>query len=495
MASKLRCRSGLIVVSLAAVLSCHKSAQSGSAASSGLTPEVEHPSVAPPLSDPALPTATAAARESDPTAGSWRTVLLGAPSDIPVPPPPSGRAEQREIEELRRRAATRDELALRSVTWWDAGSVRRWNEIARGLASRKHLNSCQGARMFALLAAAQHDSLVTTWHYKYLYKRPAPTLSAGFRPAHISRRERYSYPSEDAAVAAASAAVLSYIASSERDFLWRNAEADRDSRLWAGTNYPSDVKAGYEVGLAVAERARKRGDEDGSAKAHLGAFGKEPGKWWAEPQILPGWGKVKPWLMKAATDFRAPEPPAAGSAKFESGIREVRAIAEHRTAEQLLLAQYWDLGVGAISVPGMWDQIGLDAMSRASFSEPRMSRALALANIAMMDASIACWETKYHYRVPRPTMIDAKVETVMQVPPHPSYTSGHAAFSGAAAAVFSYVLPEKARWFDELAQQAAMSRLYGGIHTRLDDDEGLKQGRAVATLAIERGRRDGCPPL
>jgi hypothetical protein len=199
--------------------------------------------------------------------------------------------------------------------------------------------------------------------------------------------------------------------------------------------------------------------------------------------------------MKSVTEFRASEPPATGSPQFEAALREVRQVADSRSAEQLLLAQYWDLGVETISVPGMWDQVGIDLMTRAGFSEPRMARALALANMAMMDASIACWETKFHYLVRRPTMMDSKIVCVMDVPEHPSYPSGHASFSGAASAVLGYVLPERADWLDDLAQQAAMSRLYGGLHYRFDNDAGLKLGRAVAQLAIARGKQDGSPPL
>jgi len=411
-----------------------------------------------------------------------------------VADPPGESAARREFEELRQHSTRRSAEVLRSVAWWDAGGVRRWNEIARGLAASHHLNSSQASRMFALLAVAQYDALVATWHHKYRFKQPAPRASGAFQPASVRHVEQYSYPSQDAAVAAVSASVLSYVLDSEGRFLWRNAEAHRDSRLWAGTAYQSDAKAGYEIGLAVGEIAKEWGEADGARKAHRGPVSKQPGKWWAERQTMPGWGKVKPWLMKSAADLRAPEPPPVGSPKFEAAVREVRAAADSRSAEQLLIAQYWDLGVGAISVPGMWDQLAIDLMNEADFSEPRMARALALANMAMMDAGIACWETKYHYLVPRPTMMDAKISCVMNVPEHPSYSSGHASFSGAASAVIGYVLPDKAGWLADLAEQAAMSRLYGGVHYRFDDDEGLKQGRAAGALAIERGKKDGCPP-
>src|SRR5688572_12008756 len=172
MTLKLWSRIGLVTISLVAVQSCRKTDHSTSTLSASLTREVEHPSVVPLLRDTSSPITSAGTRESEPTAGSWRTVLLGDPREIRVPPPPIGSAEKREMGELRKRAARRDEQVLRSISWWDAGSVQRWNEIARGFAARQHLNSCQGSRMFALLAAAQYDALVTTWHYKYFYRRP-----------------------------------------------------------------------------------------------------------------------------------------------------------------------------------------------------------------------------------------------------------------------------------------------------------------------------------
>jgi membrane-associated phospholipid phosphatase len=409
-----------------------------------------------------------------------------------VAAPPGEKGTRSELEDLRALSRQRSDAELRAIAWWDAGAVRRWNEIARGLAVSEHMNSAMAARMFALLAVAQHDALVATWHHRYRFKRPAPDSAGTFR-APVLRSERFSYPSEDAAVAAASASVLSDCVKPDEKFLWRNAEMHRDSRVWAGSVYPSDAKAGYEIGLAVGKIASEWGDADSAATAHRGLVAPQPGKWWTERQTMPGWGRVKPWLMKSAADFRAPEPPKSGSSGFQAAVREVRRVADTRSGEQLLLAQYWDLGVGAISVPGMWDEIGINLMTQKGFSEPRMARALALANMAMMDASIACWETKYHYRVRRPSMIDSEIACAMAVPEHPSYPSGHAAFSGAASAVFGYVLPDRAPWLNDLASQAAMSRLYGGLHYRFDNDAGLKQGRAVAALAIERAKHDGCP--
>ena len=486
----------LILVWLASTLSCREK-----------RPDTAVPVVLPPVGEdssalvaarpperPAPGASSSAPRESEPTAAGWKTILLSSPADIPVPAPPVS-DERRELTELRKLSAGTNSAALEAVSWWDVGGVRRWNEIARGLATSEHMNSPNAARMFALLAVAQYDALVTAWYYKYRFKRLAPAAAGVRGSAPVQSPERFSYPSGAAAVAAASASVLSYVMEPQSKFLWRNAEIHRDSRVWAAAVYPSDATAGWEIGIAVGRKVREWGDADGARTAALRPIPKQDEKWWTARQTMPGWGNVRPWLMKSVTDFRAPEPPAAGSPQFEAALREVRLVADSRSAEQLLLARYWDFGVETISVPGMWDEVGIDLMTRAGFSAPRMARALALANMAMMDASIACWETKFHYLVRRPTMMDPEIVTAMDVPEHPSYPSGHAAFSGAASAVLGYVLPEKARWLDELAEQAAMSRLYGGLHYRFDNNAGLKMGRAVAQLAIARARQDGGPPL
>jgi hypothetical protein len=121
---------------------------------------------------------------------------------------------------------------------------------------------------------------------------------------------------------------------------------------------------------------------------------------------------------------------------------------------------------------------------------------LALLNMAMMDACIASWETKFHYLVPRPSMRDPAIHLPLGLPAHPSYTSGHSAFSGAAEGILSSLFPPAADELHRLAEEASASRWYGGIHYRFDGDAGLTQGRAVAAWTLsERAARDGVPPV
>jgi len=109
----------------------------------------------------------------------------------------------------------------------------------------------------------------------------------------------------------------------------------------------------------------------------------------------------------------------------------------------------------------------------------------------MMDAAVVCWDIKYHYFNPRPTQIDPSIKTFTGIPNFPSYVSGHSVFSGAAAAILGYLLPENAVKYSSMANEAAMSRLMGGIHYRVDCETGMTVGANIGNYAIQRAESDG----
>jgi len=125
------------------------------------------------------------------------------------------------------------------------------------------------------------------------------------------------------------------------------------------------------------------------------------------------------------------------------------------------------------------------------FSELRTARTLALLNTALMDAGVCCWETKYHYYLPRPSQADPEIKTATGLPNFPAYTSGHSTFSGAAATVLGYVFPEEQENLNAMASEASASRLYGAIHYRFDCEVGLKCGQDIGAYAVKRGQLDG----
>ncbi|HLY71626.1 MAG TPA: phosphatase PAP2 family protein, partial [Puia sp.] len=126
-----------------------------------------------------------------------------------------------------------------------------------------------------------------------------------------------------------------------------------------------------------------------------------------------------------------------------------------------------------------------------NFSEVRWARNLALLNMAEMDAGIVCWNTKYFYFNPRPTQIDPAIKTLTGVPNFPSYISGHATFSEAAATVLGHIIPTQAAKYEAMSQEASKSRFISGIHTEVDCSAGLQVGQNIGNYAVQRAMSDG----
>jgi membrane-associated phospholipid phosphatase len=126
-------------------------------------------------------------------------------------------------------------------------------------------------------------------------------------------------------------------------------------------------------------------------------------------------------------------------------------------------------------------------------SEADAARVLAVMNAAASDAIIACFEAKYHYWTIRPSQADTTLVLAdsVDLPNFPSYPSGHACSAGAFDGGLGYFFPQDRAEFRTIAEEQAMSRLYGGIHYRFDNDQGLALGRAVARYGAERDRRGG----
>jgi membrane-associated phospholipid phosphatase len=141
--------------------------------------------------------------------------------------------------------------------------------------------------------------------------------------------------------------------------------------------------------------------------------------------------------------------------------------------------------------PGHWNFIAARYVEEAGFSEVRAARTFALLNMALHDAAVACWDAKFTYFNPRPSQLDPEIRTVIGLPNFPSFTSGHSTFSAAAARVLSYVFPDGAAYFDAQKEEAAISRLFGGIHYRSDIEVGKEHGNRVGEYTVAFARTDG----
>lgn len=238
----------------------------------------------------------------------------------------------------------------------------------------------------------------------------------------------------------------------------------------------------------------------------------------------PHWGRLRPFLLDSAAQFR-PLPEAAYSeapgSPFQVLLREVYAVTRQLSREQKEIASFWDCnpfflvqqghvsyGTKKISPAGHWMGITGIACLQKQLSLAETIRWHTLVGLTMSDAFLACWKEKYRSERIRPeTVINAQLDPawrpLLQTPPFPEYPSGHSVVSAAVAQVltglaggdFAYTdtsevefgLPARSfSSFDQAAREAAISRLYGGIHFRDAIEKGFEQGRQIGRFVLKK---------
>jgi hypothetical protein len=213
--------------------------------------------------------------------------------------------------------------------------------------------------------------------------------------------------------------------------------------------------------------------------------------------VQPLGGTWKTWVLKTGHDVRPGPPPKYGSPAFMRDARELVRVRAHLSSEQKRIADFWAGGDGTELPPGRWIKVTLEYLrSRPAMSEARVARMFALLNVAMDDAGIAAWDAKFTYWSTRPInairdLLDPHWKPYLNTPFFPSYVSGHATYSGAAAEVMAYLFPEDAKLWRARAAEASISRMYGGIHYRADNETGLRMGTKIGRLVVARAKRDG----
>jgi hypothetical protein len=473
----------------------------------------------------------------DINADTWKPVLITSATTFAVPAPdavtsPAYVADLNEIKEYQA-GLTSAQRAI--IDYWSAGAVLRWNEILRDLVAKHNLppyqnddgsypapsstnpfaypqfpfaNPPYAARAYAYVSAAQYDALVAAYYYKKQYNRSAPYVNDPGVNALIPKSTLPSYPSEDAVVAGASVEIMKLLFPTEIAFIEQKAAEEMQYRIMAGANVRGELTAGQSLGAQVADvfAARARTDRAGKAigtpdewvQLQTNATSRGDQYWIslespARPPQLPLFSKVIPFLFDTLTvvAMRPAPPNLAGSAAFQKEAAEVLYYSQNPTRDRQAQVEFWADGIGTSTPTGHWNAIAADEFVKENYSEVRWARNLALLNMAQMDVAICCWDTKYFYFNERPTQANPKIKTLTGIPNFPSYTSGHSNFSGAAAAVLSYLLPDRGTKFTDLATQASLSRLYGAIHYRSDIEVGLQTGAKVGQYAVQRGQSDG----
>lgn len=479
----------------------------------------------------------------DETAGTWKPIILTTnyTTQVPVAAPAAVtsdayKAELASIKDIQS-GLTKNQKNI--IAYWSAGGVLRWNQILRQLVARYNLppaptavgaypfpdaenpfadpqfpfaNPPYAARAYSYVSVAQYDALKAAWYYKYQYNRPAPHAVDNAVQAFMTKTSLPAYPSEDAVLSGVTAEMLKLLFPAAVEEITLRAAEQRNAALWSGKASSSDISAGLALGKAVATiitapgTGRFRTDGMGNAIGNAAlwkqladdaiARGEIP---WisseipARPPMLPNFGKVRVWNMTPAQIIseRPQPPPSTSSEKMKEELAEVKQYAENATRQEIAIVYKWADGASTYAPPGHWNDIAEDYIVRANFSEVRTARAFALLNMAMHDAAVGCWETKFFYFNPRPSQLDPSIRTKTGLPNFPAYPSGHSTFSAAAAGVLSYLFPQASQYFNDQAKEASLSRLYGAIHYRADIEAGFSHGTKIGSYTITFASGDG----
>jgi hypothetical protein len=282
---------------------------------------------------------------------------------------------------------------------------------------------------------------------------------------------------------------------------------------------PDDIVARSEAfGKAMAKAIHEWSLSDGGAVITNMGFPekldlpKGDGKWvptgpirQQQLPLLPNWGNNRTFVIPSGATCPTPGHPAFSTdpnSQFYKEAMEVYEEGKNTTPEKTAIARFWsDDPMLSMTPPGHWVSIALQVAERANLSVEDNVDLLARMGVAMSDAFVGCWSAKYTYNLIRPISyikknIDPKWEPILNTPPFPEYPSGHSTVSGAMDAVMTgffgdnYAFedhtgspdgrnPRNFTSFKEAADEAGISRLYGGIHFRAAIADGLAQGRCI----------------
>jgi membrane-associated phospholipid phosphatase len=195
----------------------------------------------------------------------------------------------------------------------------------------------------------------------------------------------------------------------------------------------------------------------------------------------PGAGAWRTWFLQSGSDLRLPPPP--DSVAELSVVRGMLGNADEATRDRIA---YWDAG----APPHRWNAIATDMFFRGAFGSSNFPRIQAYLNMAIHDATVAAWDSKYAYGRPRPSQLDTSIVPIVALPSSPAYPAEHAATAGAASEVLAYFAPNEGEALHTMADEASTSRVQAGVQYPSDVAAGLDIGRAVAGRAINAAKAD-----
>jgi hypothetical protein len=288
--------------------------------------------------------------------------------------------------------------------------------------------------------------------------------------------------------------------------------------------YNSSLTLGDTIGAVILKRASADNYKETRGMPKYSVF-KESGKWQQTPPdyadaIEPHWNLIKPLLMDSAYQIKPAVPPPYSLDKkspYYKELMEVYTVSKNITPLQDTIAHYWDdnplvtehkghlmYATKKTTPGGHWMGILSILCRQQNVNDIFTAHTYAITSCSIFDGFISCWAEKYRSRTVRPVTVIREIlepewTSLLQTPPFPEYTSGHSVITAAAATVLTHLFGDNMSFHDtteleylglqrsfssimQAADEAGMSRLYGGIHYRFAIEQGKKQGQQVGEL-------------
>ncbi len=413
----------------------------------------------------------------EPAAGNWKTWFIDAGKNYRLQAP--GKPEINQVLAVQQHL---DAAARQQMLYWNAGAPGyRWQALTYRLWMSGQGE--QGVLAYMLLGTATYDATVAAWDTKYAYKRPRPFEADKRVQLLIPAPGSPSYPCEHSVAAGVAVTLITHFFPSMADSVQRMAEREMASRVAAGVAFPSDTRAGFDLGKRIAEKEIEATQGYISDEKWDGKVPDGPGLWTGANPAAPLAGAYKTVVLESGSQFRPGPPP-----DYAQDMAELKAFRPNfRTNANAYFYAFQPF----------WE----DLLNKKIFeynlhlNPPEAARLYATAAVGYYDGFVACWDAKYAYWGIRPNQYDTTYQPPLLItPPFPGYPSGHAAISAVMADLYSDFFPAERAFFQQKADECAESRFQAGIHFRTDNEVGLELGRKVAAAILKKGNTRPGPP-
>ncbi|WP_238987179.1 vanadium-dependent haloperoxidase [Confluentibacter flavum] len=313
-----------------------------------------------------------------------------------------------------------------------------------------------------------------------------------------------------------------------RDSLYANWEKTNKEELEASKHYALEVAKHIKKWMATDNYIQTR------TMSKFTVNSDDPSRWQPTPPaymdgIEPHWSKIRTLVLDSSSQFKPKAPPVFSLEKNSEFYKQLMEVYNVRkdvtekgdTSKEISIARFWDcnpyvsvtkghlmFATKKITPGAHWIGITKIACKQNNYSFEETVYAYTKTSLGIFDAFISCWDEKYRSNLIRPETlinqyIDEDWKPILQTPPFPEYSSGHSVVSGSASTILTSIFGDNFQFdddtetpyglpirtftsFNQAASEAAISRLYGGIHYRAAIDEGLKQGKNVGGLVVQK---------